>query len=366
MKQILLLIPALNAGGAERVMVTLANEWSKDNDVTIMVFNDGKCFYELSNKVHIRAMNLMPKTKGIKRLLSIPSIEIERLKCIYSEIKRGKYDFTLSFCYTTNMFAALSASIIKNKKIIVSERNDPYGYSKLIRFLINRLYRKCHTVVCQNQMVKDYFVAKKFKNNLVILPNPVNFSDIPDKRPTEIEKSIVTVGRLIEQKNHKLLIDAFSELVQEYPDYSLKIYGIGPLENEIQGFIEEKKLQNKVFLMGIKKRVMYEVSKSSIFVLPSNFEGFPNVLIEAMATGMPVISSDFKTGVARELILSEENGYLFNVGDKGQLIDCLRRMLERSEEFTTIGNNNKKIAKQYKDDIIAVRWLNCFRSISGE
>lgn len=363
MKKILMLIPALNAGGAERVMVTLANEWSKTNDVTIMVFNDGSCFYEISDTVKIKAMNLMPCSKGAFRYLSIPAIEYKRFKNIFNQIKSNSYDFVLSFCYTTNMMASLASVITKNKNIIVSERNDPYGYSNWIRALINKLYSKNVAVVCQNKMVQSYFKSKKFSNELPILPNPVNFNDIPDRRPYSIEMEIVTVGRLIEQKNHKLLINAFSKILRQYPDYKLKIYGIGPLESDLKKLIDDLNIKDKVELMGTKSKVMYEVNNSEIFVLPSNFEGFPNVLIEAMATGLPVISSNFKTGIAEELINDGENGYLFDVGDENGLIDSLLKILSRKDEFPQMGELNKKVAMGYKDSVIAQKWMDVIEKI---
>ena len=360
--KILLLIPALNAGGAERVMVTLANEWSKADDVTLMVFNDGNCFYKIAKNVRIKPLNIMPLQGGVQRKLSIPPTELKRFKAIYSEIRKEDYDFVLSFCFTTNIFASLVAIKEKNKKIIVSERNDPYRYATYIRFLINALYKKCTMVVCQNNEVKKYFKKHKFKNNLVVLDNPVNFEDIPEKRPEFIADEIVTVGRLIEQKNHRLLIDAFNEIKDIYPEYKLKIYGKGPLEEELKKYIKQLKMEDRVLLMGTRKRVMYEVNKSSVFVLSSDFEGFPNVLIEAMATGMPVISTDFNTGVARQLIRNGKNGYLVPTNDLAALVVALENMLLRKKEFETIGYENKKIASQYRSDIVAKIWMEVLRN----
>lgn len=357
MKRILLLIPALNAGGAERVMVTLANEWSKDHEITLMVFNEGNCFYHLNREVHLKAMNIMPGKRGILRRLTIPFIELARLNAIYSEIKKGKYDFVLSFCFTANFFASVAAFFLKREKILISERNDPYRYSGWQRRIVNLLYRKSDVVICQNKIVKDYFIKNGFKNNLIILPNPVNFTDIPTKRPDIIFPEIVTVGRLNNQKNHRLLIEAFDEIKELYQKYTLKIYGIGSLEEELKELIVERNLENRVFLMGTKKRVMFEVNKSSIFVLPSDFEGFPNVLIEAMATGMPVVSSDFNTGIANELIKSEDNGYLFEVGNREDLVIKLKKILNREKEFVMMGERNRIIAEQYRDELIAKKWI---------
>lgn len=355
--KILLLIPSLHAGGAERVMTTLANEWSKENSVTLMVFNDGESFYDLSDRVKLKPLNLMPQKEGIQRYFSIPGIEINRYRSISNEIKQGNYDFVLSFTYTTNMLVSIASDFLRGQKILISERNDPYSYSAAIQKHICWAYKKCKAVICQNKQVKHYFKKHNFHNDLLVLPNPVNFADIPKERPTHIKKEIVTVGRLIPQKNQKLLIEAFDAIKDDYPDYSLKIYGEGPLENELTELIKERKLEDKAYLMGTRQKVMYEVNQASVFVLPSDFEGFPNVLIEAMGTGLPVISSDFKTGVAKSLIRSDQNGYLFRVGDKQDLIDKLRLLLNREDEFLVMGKINKKIAENFEDKKIADKWL---------
>jgi glycosyltransferase involved in cell wall biosynthesis len=223
--------------------------------------------------------------------------------------------------------------------------------------LIDKVYRNAKTIICQNRESKEYFENKKFKSRLIELPNPVNFADVPTERPEQVADEIVNVGRLIEQKNQRLLIEAFSEISEAYPNYTLKIYGEGPLKETLSNQIREKKLQDRVFLMGTKKRVMYEVNKASIFVLSSDFEGFPNVLIEAMATGMPVISSDFKTGVARELITSDRNGYLFEVGNKDELVKKIKMLINKKSDFLLMGEENRKVAMRYKDNVIAKEWL---------
>lgn len=353
-----MLIPALNAGGAERVMVTLANEWAKENEVTIMVFNDGYCFYELSDKVKIIAMNISLPLKGIRRYISIPAVEYKRFININRKIKQGAYDFILSFCYTTNLMASVISMVQHKKNIVISERNDPYCYSKWVSRLINILYKKNVAVVCQNRMVKDYFQKKGFKNHLPILPNPVNFADIPENRPKLMRREIVTVGRLIDQKNHKILIEAFNEIKDEFPQYELKIYGIGPCEKDLKEQISRLNLNNRVYLMGTQPKVMFKVNEASVFVLPSNFEGFPNVLIEAMGTGLPVISSKFKTGIAELLVTSDRNGYLFEVGNKDELVNCLRMLLKREKQFLDMGKENRKIALKYRDEVVAKKWLD--------
>lgn len=357
LRKILLLIPSLGAGGAERVMVTLANEWSKKNDVTFMVFNDGTSFYDLEPKVHVKGMNLMPGKGRLVRSFSIPIMEYKRFRYLYKEVKNEQYDFVLSFCWTMNVMASLVSILQKDKTIVISERSDPTKYPKWLQALICYFYQKNTAVVCQTNIVKEYFLKRNFKNNLLVLPNPVNFADIPTERCVDFNKEIVTVGRLHKAKNHKLLIDAFNEISRKYPQYLLKIYGMGELEKELRDQIESLGLCNKVKLMGTKKRVMYEVNSSAIFVLASNHEGFPNALIEAMAVGMPVISSRFAT-IADDLIVEGENGYLFEVGNKDSLVYALEKMLGREGDFLDFAEKNRKVAEQFRDSDVAEKWLD--------
>lgn len=356
-KNILLLIPALNAGGAERVMVTLANEWIKSNNISIIVFNDGYSFYKIDERINIMSLNLMPNKNKLLRNFSIPIIELKRFFNIYKIIKNNDFSFVLSFCYTTNVFASLVNMLLKEKKIIISERNDPVHYHKLLQTIINKIYKYSKVIICQNKNVQEYFINHSFKNDLLILPNPVNYNDIPIERPFNKKNEIVTVGRLVPQKNQELLIEAFNNIKNDFPMYSLKIYGVGPLQEKLSKKINDLNLSDRIFLMGAKKRVMFEVNKAAIFVLSSNFEGFPNVLIEAMATGMPVISSDFGTGIAKELINDGVNGYLFKVNSCSDLTKVLKKLLNRSGEFDQMGELNKKIASNYASDVVSNHWM---------
>lgn len=356
-RKILFLIPTLKSGGAERVMATLANEWCKENDITFLLF-DNEIFYYIEPEVHVKYMGLMPRKGKWNRRFSIPVVEHKRCRYIYDEIKNGQYDFVLSFCGTTNIFASIVSILQKDKKIIVSERANLASESRLMRMFAYCLYRKTKAVICQNNKTREHFVQWNFRNHLLVLPNPVNFSDIPDKRCHDFRKEIVTVGRLCKEKNHKLLIEAFSEVSNDYPEYILKIYGEGELKKELRDMIWGMGLDSKVKLMGTSKKVMEYVDQSAVFVLSSDTEGFPNALVEAMAVGMPVISSRFATGVAEELITDGENGYLFNVGDRAGLVSALRKLLAREGEFLSFADKNRKVAEQYRDSVIAARWLS--------
>lgn len=356
MKKILLVIPALNAGGAERVMVTLANEWVKSNKVDLLLFDEGESFYKIDKSVNIIGLNLKLPKDGILRIIKLPFVEIKRLLNISRIVSNGNYDFVLSFTFMANMFCSIISKWKGKKNIFVSERNDPTRYKRVIQILITCVYRWSKAVICQNEYVKNYYNKHGF-DNLIVLENPVLLHDIPLNLPTVRRHIIVNVGRLTKQKNQEILIDSFEVIKDEFKDYQLYIYGKGELKQELTQLIKSKGLEDRVFLMGTRKNIMKEINDMSLFVLSSDYEGFPNVLVEAMANGMPVISSNFKTGVAKKLIKSDKNGYIFEPGNKDDLIDKLRRILIREDEFNMIGEANRVIAKKYDSGEMAADWL---------
>lgn len=361
--KILLLIPTLLAGGSERVIATLANEWSLSNEVDIMLFYDFDSFYDLEETVNLMSMDINLPQRGLLRKMMIPYVEVSRYRKLKRQIRLGQYDFVLSFTNIANIFASVYSMTHKRSNIFISERADPYKYSRFMKFC-ERFFRHSTGIICQNEVVKKYFETKNFTNPIRVLPNPVCFDDIPEYFNGDRRKVITTVGRLTSQKNQALLIKAFNEIKNNFPLYSLEIYGEGPLRNELNNLITELNLSDRVFLMGAKKKVMKSISDTEVFVLASDYEGFPNVLIEAMASGLPVISSDFKTGVARELVKENVNGYLFGVGDMAELVVSLRKMLNHTEEERrAMGRKNILVARNYEEKKVSCDWLHTIQDI---
>ena len=363
MKNILFFIPSMNPGGAEHVIATLSNLWSPSHRVSILIFHNMPSFYPLDKNINLVKMDLPIAAQGLKRLLWLPWIEWKRLKFFVNYVRQNKFDCILAFTETTSFIALLAQIFYHIPHIFVSERNDPSSYPYWLQKIILFLYRHAHGIICQNEYVKKYYIKHGFKMPLVVLPNPVKLEDFPSGNPPIKRREIVTVGRLTEQKNQALLIQAFSEIASKYPQYTLKIYGVGPLEHTLRNQIVDLGLENRVLLMGSKKQVMFEVQQSDIFVLTSNFEGFPNVLIEAMASGMPVISSDFPTEVARQLIQNGINGYLFPVGNKAALVSALENMLNCPDKWATMGQLNRQIVQQYKAEKVAEDWLSAITNM---
>ena len=156
---------------------------------------------------------------------------------------------------------------------------------------------------------------------------------------------IVAAGRLIEQKNYPMLIASMKRVTERHPDAVLKIYGSGGLEEELENRIKDNNLQNNVFLMGRSDRLKEELSKADIYVLSSDFEGMPNALMEAMAAGLPCISTDCPTG-PKDIIESHKTGLLVPVGDEAAMSDAICYMYENKDKACEMGIRAREMIKE--------------------
>ena len=166
---------------------------------------------------------------------------------------------------------------------------------------------------------------------------------------------MVGVGRLLEQKNFPLLIRAFARLPEQFSDYTLEIYGGGRLEERLQKQIDELGFSDRIRLMGVKKSVMRYIADAALYVMSSDYEGFPNALAEAMASGIPVISTDFATGVARDLI-KKENGMVVPVGDEDALLAAMVNMLSREDEWEDMSRANRALLETLSEENVMAQW----------
>ena len=174
----------------------------------------------------------------------------------------------------------------------------------------------------------------------------------------EKSKYVVTIGRLTEQKNHKLLISAFEKFVQNHPNHELRIYGNGPLKAELENFAKGLGISDKVRLMGAVENVTEHIKDAEMFVLSSDFEGMPNVLAEAMAMGLPCVSTDCLGGGAAALVENEKNGLLIPCRDVEQLYNAMERIVSDVEFSDKIASNGKLLIDQLSVENITSQWLD--------
>jgi len=178
------------------------------------------------------------------------------------------------------------------------------------------------------------------------------------KRIAEIDrrKIIVNVGKLSSQKNQTFLVQAFAKIADKFLEYQLHIYGEGDKRSELEALSQELDLQDRVILKGNVSGLAKQIEDAALFVLSSDYEGMPNALMEAMAMGIPSISTDCPCGGPDFLIQNGENGVLVPVGDVECLANTMEKLLQDREMADMLGCNAVKIADVLHPDVVHENW----------
>ena len=353
--RIMFVIPSMNNGGSERVVANLCNYWCKDNDVRIVAIASKKSFYKLDKRVELCGQELEIKRKNIFTTLGCyAKYFLKSLRFLKKNIQEFNPDCIISFLAETDILTFLATRKTRDIIKIFSERNDPTKRGALRRMVLNKIYKTADLFVCQSKKVYDYydFISK---NKKIIIPNPLNVKNLPAS-VDEQNHNIVAVGRLCRQKNFQLLIDSYILSIDKLPkDCNLIIYGDGPMKKEIENRIKEKGMIGRIVLAGKSDEVLKKIRGCALFVMSSDYEGFPNALLEAMAVGLPVISTDFFTGVARDLI-GRENGIVVPVGDVSKMSEAIVDIMSDKKDMVIMRKRNSLVRKKYDIDKIAPMW----------
>lgn len=353
-KKIMFYTMSMEKGGAERVISNLSNFFISKYDITICTNVIGASYYPLNEGVKHIKMDSKPINNLFQKIIfKIGPIRNRQLKKV---IKKEKPDIIVSFLPEPS-FRILSLKKKVNIPIIISDRNDPKTeYSNfIIRYIMKKTYKKADGFVFQTPDARDYF-KDIIKCDGVIIPNPINNDFLVDDICQNRRRTVVTVGRLTEQKNHKLLINAFGKFLELCPDYSLYIYGDGNLKSQLMEYILSKKLIGKVILKGIVDDIKSEIYDAGMFVMSSDYEGMPNALMEAMALGIPCISTDCSGGGAKYLIGNNENGILVPINDVEALTDAMKKVATDLKYANKIGLNANLFTKQLDSNLICQKW----------
>lgn len=357
--KVVFLIPSNVAGGAERVLTSLANQFANaKHDIWLIQFDSESDFYSLDESVHIVCFGIDAGTrKGLKKWMLFPEYYLS-LKRVLRQVNP---DAVVSFLFLTNVVGLLCCKKLKIP-IVLSERNDPNEYGSKQKTVMKLLYPHADGFVCQSEIIKEYIHEWYGIGNATVIANPLNRSQVGLIKK-EKRNAIIAVGRLIPQKNFALLVDSFAEVADEFPSYSLTIYGEGPLREDLESQIKEYGLEKRIKLPGTIKEAIKLNNDAKIFVLSSKFEGYPNVLAEAMANGLLCIASDVASGTARQLITHGENGFLFPVGDKDALVSLLRSVMSCQIDDYEIAKRATEIYGTTSIEQIADQWFEYLISI---
>lgn len=251
--------------------------------------------------------------------------------------------------------------------VVVSERNNPWVMpnKKITRILRKVYYPFVSGLIFQTKGAASFF-SKRIQEKGIILSNPLDISRLPEPYRGERRKIIVGAGRLERQKNFSLLIEAFSDFYKKNKEYELHIFGDGSMKQELIDLSEKVLPNGAVKFLGNNPDLLNTIKDCSVFVLSSDYEGVPNVLIEAMSIGMPVISTDCAPGGARELIVNNENGLLIETNNRTQMTLAMDELVNNEVLMKKCSQNASKIKADLASDIVASKWLSYLKHIAGK
>ena len=323
MNRICLVVHSLGFGGLERVMSTLANYFHEQNGTEVHVVLIGRqrlVQYDLEVGIHIHKPTFVFKNS---------SRTYNTLRTIYflrKKIKEIDPSSVLSFGEYWNNLVLLS-SLGLRMRIFISDRSQPNkDLGKFHNLLRKLLYPLATGFIAQTSISERIAKQNKWNQNIRVIPNPIR--EITNEHNLERRNFILSVSRFIPSKNIDQLINIFAELKLE--DWSLLIVGGNSkgmnLVEEYKGLVRNLNMQDKIKLIGFTDEVDKYYLQSKIFAFTSSSEGFPNVIGEAMNSGLPVIAYDCVAGPS-DMIENEKNGFLIPLFDQEMFKSKLNELI---------------------------------------
>lgn len=355
--KITLFIGSLYGGGAERVTCNLASYLVRQgHDVEILTMSETENAYELDERVVVKT--LLPlqerKNKAWNTIIRFPRF--------WKYLRHKDRDVYVVMLPRTTIMFLMFRWMIK-AKVIAAERNDPGAYSKKIGNALKKYAQRADGWIFQTVDEKEWYGDSIQKCKATVIPNAINPAFIRPAYSGKKRKTIAGVGRLNSQKNFGLLIKAFAKVAPEFPDFKLTIYGKGEMETDLKNLASSLEIKDRVEFPGNVQNIADEMEKNTMFVLSSDFEGMPNALMEAMALGLPCVSTDCMGGGPRFLIENGVNGLLVPSNDVGEMAEAMKAILSDPKKADAIGREAAKIAERLEPNKIYGQWESFIGSI---
>jgi N-acetylgalactosamine-N,N'-diacetylbacillosaminyl-diphospho-undecaprenol 4-alpha-N-acetylgalactosaminyltransferase len=379
-KKLAILINALEVAGAEKVIAQVINSFYNKFDIHLILLNNTIEFELPVNDITIKAIdnsNIVIR-KRAKDILKIPILAY-RLK---KYLKKNDIQICFSALNRSNYINCFLRVLKWEGIILISERShtssayDPATIAgKAGRFLVKNLYPFADVIVPNSVGIK-YDLTKNFhlKNEFIVIHNPVNITMQQKDMSQTVEDftfdnfTFSHVARIEKGKNHTLVLAAINKIKSR--NFKVLLIGQGPEEENIKAQAHKMGISDKIVFLGYRQNVVKYVARSQCHLLTSDAEGFPNALLEALACGTPVISTDCPTG-PRELLSGtflpnnqfagvekSDYGLLISVNDADALAKAMLMMMDDEalrSQYTSSGITRAKdfdlpiIMKQYDE-----------------
>jgi glycosyltransferase involved in cell wall biosynthesis len=349
-------------GGSERAFSDVSSELShRGHEVIIVTFDNSEdeLLYPLNNKIELIKMEI-----GVAKNRTSVQDFFKRVIFLRKIVKKTKPDVVVGFM--SSIYILFSFALIATKyRLISSEHTVPEYYkNRKIEFfliIISGLMSKKITVL--SEKVKNLY-PKILQNRMIVIPNSVSMRKL--KKNYSSNNIILSIGRLVESKDHETLIKAFAMLHKDYPDWQLRIIGDGRLKGYLSELVDSYSIANKVHFSKSISNIEEEYSNASFFVIPSHYESFGLVTIEAMACELPVIGFKECPGT-NELIIDNYNGLLVSSEKRVKnLANGMERLMSDEILLESLKANTLETAKKFSIDKIILKWEYIFNTILKE
>jgi glycosyltransferase involved in cell wall biosynthesis len=355
--RIAFVIPSLGPGGAERVASLLANDWvGNGHEVTLATFDTPgtEPFFALDPRVDVRELSVAEVSRDLTIRVGKNAKRVTRFRALLREVRP---DAVVAFM-TEASVVAVWATIGLGIPVVISERNQPdrpglRTFHKLLRRLS---YPLASAIVVQTEEIAAWARAR-FRVPVRVIPNPVMHA--PDARPRKPDDVhyLVSIGRLTHQKGFDVLLQGFGLLAAKHPDWKLVIYGEGPDRSSLEELRLKSRCSKQISLPGLTKDSMQALRQADLFVLPSRFEGYPNVLLEALACGLPVVATACP-GATAEILANGVHGMLVPPNDVGAMTTALDAMLSSPKLRDAYAGKALRAVVKLDLATIGCRWLD--------
>lgn len=369
--RIQIVISEMNMGGAQRVTAHLAGAWARRNSAVeiVTIGPADHDFYSVPPNVGRYALDLREDSSNV---LGASFANMRRVVAIRRRIREFKPDVVIGMMTSCSALVAF-ASLGLSCKSVGSERGYPPRqatslYWQLARFIASR-FLDLH--IAQTPEIAKWLTRKTCAKHIKVIPNLLEWpapQNSPELKPDTIcapdRKVLLSAGRFTEGKGYPYLIRAFSTLAGRHSNWDLVILGDGDEHGAVSRLVWHLGLQDRVHLPGAAGNMHAWYARSSLFAMTSLHEGFPNVLLEAMASGLPVVSFDCDVG-PRNIIRNGVDGILVPVADGESLIAALDLLMGSEEERRRCGGRAAEAKDRFGETTILAQWDDALRSVMG-
>ena len=360
--KILEVINSLNIGGAELLLKNFIIEAKKEQKYSVDVCtlystNDAKNIEEIKKKnVHIWSLDL----KNKYTLSSIGKIK--------KIIERENYDIVHVHLFPASAFVALSSLFLPNNIRYIFTEHSTFNRRrtiKIFKIVDGFIYNRYSKIICPSKQVQNSLIKwiPKNKEKTEVMPNgtPIHSKPVVDQIIKNYD--VLFVGRLVHQKGIRFLLEAVSILQNKYKKYiKVAIVGGGPLEKELKKMCEKLKINDSVEFLGFQRDIDRIMKSSKVFVLPSYYEGFGIVLLEAMKNMVPIVATN--VGGIPEIITDGNEGILIPKANSEILAKSINKVLEDEKlRSKLIQNAYRKVQKKYSIERYTISLLNLYFNI---